>query len=100
MANFIGDKNLGESERTTPESLDLQKLLSEMVEEGVQVVVMEVSSQSLKLNRVDTLRFDIGLFTNFSRDHISEHEHPTMEDYFDSKLKLFNMSKIRIYKHG
>ena len=94
VANYIGSENLGESERTTPDCADLQQLLKRMVKEEVEVVVMEVSSQSLKLNRVDTLKFDIGLFTNFSRDHISDHEHPTMEDYFDSKLKLFYMSKI------
>ncbi|MCL2383455.1 MAG: UDP-N-acetylmuramoyl-L-alanyl-D-glutamate--2,6-diaminopimelate ligase [Oscillospiraceae bacterium] len=94
VANYIGDENLGESERTTPDCIELQQLLRRMVEENVEVVVMEVSSQSLKLHRVDTLVFDVGLFTNFSRDHIGPTEHPTMEDYFDSKLKLFNMSKV------
>lgn len=57
---------------------------------------MEVSSQSLKLHRVDGCQFDIVLFTNFSEDHISEKEHPTMEDYFNSKLKLFEMCKTGI----
>jgi len=94
VANYIGDKNLGESVRTTPDSIELQRLLRQMVEEKVEVVVMEVSSLSLKQHRVDTLKFDVGMFTNFSRDHISDKEHPTMEDYFDSKLKLFNMSKV------
>jgi len=94
VANYIGSENLGESERTTPDSLELQKLFARMVEEKVDVVVMEVSSQSLKLHRVDTISFDVGMFTNFSRDHISDREHPTMEDYFDSKLKLFYMSKV------
>jgi UDP-N-acetylmuramoyl-L-alanyl-D-glutamate--2,6-diaminopimelate ligase len=64
-----------------------------MVEEKVEVVVMEVSSQSLKLHRVDGCEFDIVLFTNFSEDHISPNEHPDMEDYFNSKLKLFSMCK-------
>ena len=54
---------------------------------------MEVSSQSLKLHRVDGCNFDIGVFTNFSEDHISPKEHPDMEDYFNSKLKLFEMCK-------
>ena len=94
VANFIGDKNLGESERTTPESLELQELFSKMVEEKVDTVIMEVSSQSLKLHRVDGCDFNIGVFTNFSEDHISEKEHPDMEDYFNSKLKLFDMCKI------
>lgn len=57
---------------------------------------MEVSSQSLKLHRVDGCEFDIVLFTNFSEDHISEKEHPDMEDYFNSKLKLFEMCKTGI----
>ncbi len=55
---------------------------------------MEVSSQSLKLDRVYGLNFDIGVFTNFSEDHISPKEHPDMEDYFNSKLKLFDMCKV------
>ncbi len=94
VSNYIGDKNLGESTRTTPESLELQELFSQMVKEKVDTVVMEVSSQSLKLHRVDGCNFNIGVFTNFSEDHISEKEHPDMEDYFNSKLKLFNMCKI------
>ena len=94
VANYIGDKNLGESSRTTPESLELQKLFADMVEAKIDTVVMEVSSQSLKLHRVDDCQFDIGLFTNFSEDHISPKEHPDMEDYFNSKLKLFDMCKI------
>ncbi len=94
IANYIGDKNLGESQRTTPESLELQELFAEMVKQKVDTVVMEVSSQSLKLHRVDGCSFNIGVFTNFSEDHISEKEHPDMEDYFNSKLKLFDMCKI------
>jgi UDP-N-acetylmuramoyl-L-alanyl-D-glutamate--2,6-diaminopimelate ligase len=93
VANYIGDKNLGESSRTTPESLELQELFAEMVKEKVDTVVMEVSSQSLKLHRVDGCDFNIGIFTNFSEDHISEKEHPNMQDYFNSKLKLFDMCK-------
>ena len=93
VANYIGDKSLGESLRTTPESLELQELFAKMLEEKVETVVMEVSSQSLKLHRVDGCDFNIGVFTNFSEDHISEKEHPDMQDYFNSKLKLFDMCK-------
>ena len=67
-----------------------------MADAGVEVVVMEVSSQSLKLHRVDACEFDMVLFTNFSEDHISPKEHPDMEDYFQSKLKLFEMCKTGI----
>lgn len=93
ICTYIGDKNLGDNDRTTPESLELQQLLSRMVEEKCDVAVMEVSSQSLKLGRVDGCEFEMGIFTNFSKDHISPKEHPDMEDYFASKVKLFEMCK-------
>lgn len=93
IAIYIGDKKIEDSSRTTPESIKLQKIFAKMVEEKVDVVVMEVSSQSLKLNRVLGCDFDIGVFTNFAQEHISKNEHPDMEDYFKSKLKLFQMCK-------
>lgn len=96
IATYINGKKIKESDRTTPESLELQQTFKQMVDEGVEVVIMEVSSQSLKLHRVDGCQFDIVLFTNFSEDHISEKEHPNMEDYFQSKLKLFEMCKTGI----
>ena len=96
IATYINGKRMKDSDRTTPESLELQRTFRQMVDEGVEVVVMEVSSQSLKLHRVDGCQFDIVLFTNFSEDHISEKEHPDMQDYFNSKLKLFEMCKTGI----
>lgn len=96
IATYINGKKVKESDRTTPESLELQQTFRQMVDAGVEVVVMEVSSQSLKLHRVDKCEFDIVLFTNFSEDHISEKEHPDMKDYFNSKLKLFEMCKTGI----
>ena len=96
IATYINGRKIKDSDRTTPESLELQQLFSQMVDEGVEVVVMEVSSQSLKLHRVTGCQFDIVLFTNFSEDHISKNEHPDMEDYFKSKLKLFQMCKTGI----
>ena len=96
IAIYINGKKIKESDRTTPESLELQQIFAKMVEEGVEVVVMEVSSQSLKLHRVDGCEFDMVLFTNFSEDHISANEHPDMQDYFKSKLKLFEMCKTGI----
>ena len=93
IATYIGNKKLEDSDRTTPESNKLQEIFAKMVEEGCEVVVMEVSSQSLKLHRVAGCDFDIGIFTNFSKDHISEKEHPDMEDYFNSKVELFKMCK-------
>jgi len=93
IAIYINGQKLKDSDRTTPESLELQQLFAKMVGEGVEYVVMEVSSQSLKLHRVDACEFDYVAFTNFSEDHISEKEHPDIKDYFESKLKLFNMCK-------
>ncbi|UUO03689.1 UDP-N-acetylmuramoyl-L-alanyl-D-glutamate--2,6-diaminopimelate ligase [Mycolicibacterium novocastrense] len=72
---------------TTPEAPDLQALLAVMVEQGVDTVVMEVSSHALTLGRVDGVRFAVGGFTNLSRDHLDFH--PTMRDYFEAKARLF-----------
>ena len=91
--NYIGNKDLGDSERTTPESLELQELFAEMVKEKCDVVVMEVSSQSLKLNRVYGSDFNIGIFTNLSEEHISEKEHSSVQEYFETKCKLFTMCR-------
>ena len=91
IATYINGKMISESSRTTPESIELQRIFAQMVDAGVEYVVMEVSSQSLKLHRVDGCDFNIVVFTNFSEDHISEKEHPDMKDYFESKLKLFKM---------
>ena len=93
VASYVGDKKIANNENTTPESLKLQEIFSKMLEEKCEVVVMEVSSQSLKLDRVAGCEFDIGIFTNFAEDHISAKEHESMEDYFNSKVKLFKMCK-------
>ena len=94
IENYIAGKSLGNSERTTPGSIELQRMFSEMVEAKCDVVVMEVSSQSLKLDRVYGVDFDIGVFTNLSEDHISSSEHKDMNDYFETKCKLFDICKI------
>ena len=93
VASYVGDKKIADNENTTPESLKLQEIFSKMLEEKCQAVVMEVSSQSLKMERVAGCDFDYGIFTNFAEDHISSKEHPNMEDYFNSKVKLFKMCK-------
>lgn len=73
---------------TTPEAPDLQALLAVMADRGVDTVVMEVSSHALTLNRVDGVRFEVGGFTNLSRDHLDFH--PTMADYLAAKARLFD----------
>jgi len=92
VANCIGREKIP-ARRTTPESYDLQEMFEKMREKGADTVVLEVSSQGLKLHRVTGCEFDIGIFTNFSKDHIGGFEHPDMEDYFKSKLILFKMCK-------
>lgn len=71
IRNYIGAESLGDSQRTTPESLELQEIFAKMAEAKCDVVIMEVSSQSLKLNRVYGSDFNIGIFTNLSEEHIS-----------------------------
>lgn len=80
---------LSETANTTPESHVLHKYFRQMVDEGVKYVVLEVSSQALARNRVDGIKFDTVVFTNLGEDHISPVEHPDLEDYRNSKAKLF-----------
>lgn len=93
IANFVGGKKF-EAHRTTPEAIELQKLFSDMKNENIDSAIMEVSSQGLALSRVDGCNFDIGVFTNLSKDHIGGNEHKNMQEYFEAKLKLFNICKI------
>jgi UDP-N-acetylmuramoyl-L-alanyl-D-glutamate--2,6-diaminopimelate ligase len=72
---------------TTPESYEMQKILSEMANAGVTHVIAEVSSHALDLNRVDDCDFDLGIFTNLSPEHLDYHK--DMEDYFRTKKRLF-----------
>jgi UDP-N-acetylmuramoyl-L-alanyl-D-glutamate--2,6-diaminopimelate ligase len=93
IANYIGNMEI-HTDKTTPESLELQKLFNEMVEEGIDYCVMEVSSHSLDLHRVYGIEFSQGIFTNLTRDHLDFHK--TFENYFNAKAKLFEMSKNSI----
>lgn len=72
---------------TTPESYDLQKILSDMAGSGVTHVIAEVSSHALDLKRVDDCDFDLGIFTNLSPEHLDYHR--DMEDYFRAKKRFF-----------
>ena len=96
MGVFFGDKHYS-TVNTTPESYEIQKYLREMVDNGVKYLVMEVSSQALKVGRVDGLVFDYGVFTNLTQDHIGENEHPNMEDYIYCKSLLFRQCKHGIF---
>lgn len=96
MGVFFADKHYS-TVNTTPESLEIQKYLREMVDCGAKYLVMEVSSQALKVGRVDGLVFDYGIFTNLTQDHIGENEHPDMEDYIYCKSLLFRQCKHGIF---
>lgn len=82
-------KNVYKSLNTTPDSLDIQYYLKEMLESGCEYVVMEVSSQALKLQRVAGIIFEIGIFTNMGWDHIGPLEHADFEEYLFWKKQLF-----------
>lgn len=86
--NMIGDRVI-EAHRTTPESLELCRLFDEMVREGANYAIMEVSSHSLVLDRVYGFDFAIGAFTNLTQDHLDFHK--TMEEYAKAKSMLFKM---------
>ena len=86
--NYRYGQTVVSAPNTTPESLDLQRILAEMVEEGITHVIMEVSSHGLDLDRVYGCQFDGAIFTNLTPDHLDYH--PTMDHYFESKRKLFS----------
>lgn len=92
---MIGDKKI-ETHNTTPNSYEIQKLFSEMVEQGCKYAVMEVSSQGLKMDRVAGITFDYGVFTNLSIDHIGPNEHESFEEYLYCKSLLFKQCKVGI----
>lgn len=82
----IGNEEI-ESSRTTPESVDLQKLFKEMLDKDMDYSVMEVSSHALDLGRVDNSNFRIGIFSNLTQDHLDYHKN--FDNYREAKKKLF-----------
>lgn len=91
--NMIGQEVLP-TERTTPESFELQKLFARMRDEGCTHVVMEVSSHALALDRVYGVQYAVGVFTNLTQDHLDFHK--TMEDYCDAKALLFRSCGVGV----
>jgi len=92
---IIGDTHI-HAENTTPESYLLQQYFAQMVEAGLDTVVMEVSSQALMLHRTQGFVFDFGIFTNLEPDHIGPNEHASFEDYMACKSLLFRQCKVGI----
>ena len=82
----IGDRVIP-AQRTTPESLEVQQMMAQMLKANCEACVMEVSSHALEQKRVLGVEFDVGIFTNLTRDHLDYHG--TMENYFAAKQKLF-----------
>ena len=79
---------------TTPESYELHQYFSRMVQAGCRYLVMEVSSQAIKLHRTDGILFDYGVFTNISPDHIGPNEHADFAEYLDCKARLFTQCRM------
>ena len=94
IQNMIGDEGI-ETERTTPESYEVQALFARMADAGCTHVVMEVSSHALALHRVGGVFFDVGVFTNLTQDHLDFHK--TMEAYRDAKAMLFCSCKKGVF---
>jgi len=84
---------LNQSDLTTPDSVSLQNQMAVVRQSGTDTVCMEVSSHALNQNRVDSIEFDVAVFTNLSRDHLDYHK--SMENYAQAKRKLFFMESVR-----
>ena len=91
--NMIGEKII-ETGRTTPHSIELQKIFSQMAEEKVDFCVMEVSSHALELDRVYGCHYSVGAFTNLTQDHLDFHK--TMQNYAKAKSRLFEISDTAV----
>lgn len=96
IESIVGEERIP-AVNTTPESYRVQELFRQMVDEGLDAVVMEVSSQALMLHRVSGFTFDIGVFTNLEPDHIGDNEHKDFEDYMHCKSLLFQQCKTGIF---
>ncbi len=100
MNTTLDGKTFFKSKLTTPESLDLFKMMATAVQNGMTHLIMEVSSQAYLVKRVYGLTFDVGVFLNISPDHIGPIEHPTFEDYFYHKRLLMTNSKAVVVNAG
>ncbi len=95
IGTVVGDEVI-QTNNTTPESYDVQRFLRKMADSGCKAAVIEASSIGLKDHRVSGFVFDIGLFTNFSPDHIGGSEHKTLEEYLQCKSMLFRQCRTGI----
>jgi UDP-N-acetylmuramoyl-L-alanyl-D-glutamate--2,6-diaminopimelate ligase len=88
------DRQKIDAPNTTPESLDLQRMLARMTEQGIYAAVMEVSSHALVMHRVDGMEFDVAVFTNLNHEHLDFHL--TMDAYREAKGRLFKKIKKEV----
>lgn len=93
LGAFSGREKLADTENTTPEPVVLHRILRQMVEDGCTHVVMEASSQAMKLWRLEGLTFDVGVFLNLSPDHIGPGEHESFREYRRCKARLFQQCR-------
>ena len=98
IETIIGDEVIPAS-HTTPESVVVQEYFRRMVDAGIGICVMEVSSQALMLHRTAGFIFEIGVFTNIEPDHIGPAEHSSFEDYLECKSRLFRQCRVGIFNH-
>ena len=94
--NCLDGHTYTESDLTTPDSLDSFRMMRQAADNGMKYLVMEVSSQAYKVNRVYGLTFDVAAFLNISPDHISPIEHPTLEDYLYCKRQIIANSRTLV----
>lgn len=87
VCNYIGERTIA-ADHTTPDAITLNQLLSQMVKEGCQYAFMECSSHAIHQKRIGGLRFEGGIFTNLTRDHLDYHK--TFENYRDAKKAFFD----------
>lgn len=90
--NMIGEKRIA-SNYTTPDPIDLQRDLRQMADEGVQVVIMEVSAHAIDMFRLDGMVFEVGAYTNLSQDHLDYFG--TMQKYFECKKEFFTRGMVK-----
>ncbi len=93
-SSFSKKTKLSQANFTTPDPEELYKMLHRMSDGGVELVIMEASSHALKLHKLDPIFFDVAIFTNLTEDHLDFH--CDMEDYFKSKLRLFDQCGLGI----
>lgn len=93
---YLNLKEFVKLENTTAESFQTNEILNNMILEGANILVLEVSSQAIVGDRIVGMNFEYSTFTNFSQDHISVTEHPTFEAYYNAKIKIVNMAETII----